>query len=35
MTTATVKLWRTTIGYVAMGSGERFARFEYDPEFER
>ena len=35
MTTATVKLWGTTIGYVAMGSGERFARFEYDPEFER
>ena len=34
MTTATVKLWGTTIGYVAMGNGERFARFEYDPEFE-
>ena len=34
MTTATVKLWGTTIGYVAMSSGERFARFEYDPEFE-
>ena len=35
MTTATVKLWGTTIGYVAMDSGESFARFEYDPEFER
>ena len=34
MTTATVKLWGTTIGYVAMDGGERFARFEYDPEFE-
>ena len=34
MTTATVKLWGTTIGYVAMDSDERFARFEYDPEFE-
>ena len=35
MTTATVKLWGTTIGYVAMDSGERFTRFEYDPGFER
>lgn len=34
MTTATVKLWGTTIGYVAMDSGERFARFEYAPDFE-
>jgi len=34
MTTATVKLWGTTIGYVAMASGERFARFEYAPDFE-
>lgn len=33
MTTATVKLWGTTIGYVSMDQGERFARFEYDPEF--
>ena len=33
MTTATVKLWDTTIGYVAMDSDERFARFEYDPTF--
>jgi serine/threonine-protein kinase HipA len=34
VTTATVKLWGTTIGYVAMDKDERFARFEYDPEFE-
>ncbi len=34
MTTATVKLWGTTIGYVAMDNDERFARFEYDPNFE-
>jgi serine/threonine-protein kinase HipA len=34
VTTATVKLWGTTIGYVAMDNDERFARFEYDPEFE-
>ena len=33
MTSATVKLWGTTIGYIAMGQGERFARFEYDPDF--
>jgi serine/threonine-protein kinase HipA len=33
MTTATVKLWGTPIGYVSMAHGERFARFEYDPEF--
>ncbi|MGK0217618.1 MAG: serine/threonine-protein kinase HipA, partial [Planctomycetota bacterium] len=33
MTTATVKLWDTTIGYVSMDAGERFARFEYEPEF--
>lgn len=33
MTTATIKLWGTTIGYVAMENGEVFARFEYDPEF--
>ncbi|MFO1076594.1 MAG: type II toxin-antitoxin system HipA family toxin [Planctomycetota bacterium] len=33
MTTATVKLWGTAIGYVSMDHGERFARFEYDPEF--
>lgn len=33
MTTATVKLWGTAIGYVAMDRSERFARFEYDPDF--
>ncbi len=33
MTTATVKLWGTTIGYVAMENDEAFARFEYDPDF--
>jgi len=33
MTTATVKLWGTTVGYVAMEPSERFARFEYDPVF--
>ncbi|MFT4516392.1 MAG: serine/threonine-protein kinase HipA [Planctomycetota bacterium] len=33
MTTATVKLWGTAIGYVSMDQGERFARFEYDPDF--
>lgn len=33
MSTATVRLWGTTIGYVAMGPEERFARFEYDPDF--
>lgn len=34
MTIATVKLWGTTVGYVAMDKDERFARFEYDPRFE-
>lgn len=33
MTTATVRLWGTTIGYVSMTEEERFARFEYDPAF--
>jgi serine/threonine-protein kinase HipA len=33
VTTATVNLWGTTIGYVSMDAGERFARFEYEPEF--
>lgn len=33
MTTATVNLWGSTIGYVAMDKDESFARFEYDPEF--
>ena len=33
MTTATVMLWGTPVGYVSMDAGERFARFEYDPAF--
>ncbi|MBK8101537.1 MAG: type II toxin-antitoxin system HipA family toxin [Planctomycetes bacterium] len=33
MTTATVRLWGTPIGYVAMDHDEPFARFEYDPDF--
>jgi len=33
MTTATVNLWGTTIGYVSIDSQERYARFEYDPDF--
>ncbi len=33
MSTATVRLWGTAIGYVSMDADERFARFEYDPEF--
>ena len=33
MSTATVKLWGTVIGYISMGHGERYARFEYDPAF--
>lgn len=33
MTTATVRLWGTTIGYVSMEADERHARFEYDPDF--
>jgi len=33
VTTATVELWGTTIGYVSMDESEPFARFEYDPEF--
>lgn len=33
MTTATINLWGTTIGYIAMDKQENFARFEYDPEF--
>ncbi len=33
MSTATVKLWGTTIGYIAMDANETFARFEYDPDF--
>lgn len=33
MTTATVELWGTTVGYVSMDESEQFARFEYDPDF--
>jgi serine/threonine-protein kinase HipA len=33
MTTATVSLWGTDVGYVSMNPGEQFARFEYDPVF--
>jgi serine/threonine-protein kinase HipA len=33
MPTATVKLWGTVIGYVSMEHDERYARFEYDPDF--
>jgi len=33
MTTATVTLWGTPIGYVSMDTNEQFARFEYDPQF--
>jgi len=33
MSTATIKLWGTTVGYIAMDEGETFARFEYDPDF--
>lgn len=35
MSTATVRLWGTAIGYVSMDRDERFARFEYDPDFAR
>ena len=34
MTNATVKLWGTSIGYVAMNADERVARFQFDPGFE-
>jgi serine/threonine-protein kinase HipA len=33
VTTATVRLWGTPIGYVSMDQGEPFARFEYEPDF--
>lgn len=33
MSTATVSLWGTTIGYVSMTEEETFGRFEYDPNF--
>ncbi|MEO0481534.1 MAG: type II toxin-antitoxin system HipA family toxin [Planctomycetota bacterium] len=35
MTAATVHLWGTPIGYVAMDADEQFARFEFDPAFVR
>lgn len=35
MTTATVNLWGTAVGYVSMERDERFARFEFDPDFAR
>lgn len=35
MSTATVNLWGTPIGYVSMDEGEQFARFEYDPDFAK
>jgi serine/threonine-protein kinase HipA len=34
MTTATVKLWGTVVGYVSMEPNETFARFEFDPRFK-
>lgn len=33
MSTATVRLWGTPIGYVSMNEDEAFGRFEYDPNF--
>lgn len=33
MSTATVILWGTPVGYVSMNPDEQFARFEYDPDF--
>lgn len=33
MTTATVRLWGTTVGYTSMDNDENYARFEYDPDF--
>ena len=33
MSAAIVKLWGTVIGYVSMNHAERYARFEYDPDF--
>ena len=35
MTTAEVWLWGTRIGAVTLPAGERFASFEYDPDFRR
>lgn len=33
MSVATIRLWGTPIAYVSMDANERFARFEYDPDF--
>lgn len=35
MTTAEVWLWGTRVGAVTLPPGERFASFEYDPDFQR
>ncbi len=35
MSAATVSLWGTDIGYVSMDPDERFARFEFDPDFAK
>lgn len=35
MTTAEAWLWGTRIGAVTLPAGERFASFEYDPDFQR
>ena len=35
MTTATVRLWGTDIGYVSLVEGEQLASFEYDRDFLR
>lgn len=35
MTTAEVWLWNRRIGAVTLPAGERFASFEYDPDFQR
>ncbi|MFT7670080.1 MAG: serine/threonine-protein kinase HipA [Planctomycetota bacterium] len=33
MSSATINLWGTAVGYVSMDEREPFARFEYDPDF--
>ena len=33
MSTATVTLWGTVVGYVSMDPDETFARFQYDKDF--
>ena len=35
MTTSEVWLWGNRIGAVTLPAGERFASFEYDPDFQR